>query len=585
VNLLLTSAAPSLAEGRVRLRDSLPEAGPAVLAATDEEGGACFVEVVADSPGLHAELHNLSRVRHPGLPVVLDTAVWEGRHLVALHPGPGQPLSKALEASGQPWSVTRVARALGHLCQGLQVLHRETEGRLPGRLTPADLWLTAQGGLRLRSLGLSLPVEATADKNLRMALVMQDLVRILGRLCPAAITGEFLWLAARCESADPSRCYRSFAELAEALERPLVDKTTRLVQARPQVQIPTGPPPRRSRAPALLAGLFTLGLMTALAWWWLQPAPRPVFESTLAVGAGPAVDFYSLMTGRRVSHLELEEPVGDLAATPDGSLVFATQPRSGRLALLDVRQGRVRGSLVLDSGPQVLTMSPDGSLLFVSHPSRSILTVVDLHPKRLMAGMLPAKAETILAVEGNSAEVAWSVPGQDGEPGTLFVASGTTVSALGLRPTNLRAQVRSPEAGALALSPAGQRLYVAHRTEPRIEVLDAGSLQPIETWPLLRPAVRLLRAGNSVYAVDARGRIQPVDDAASGFSLPLDSWKAVACGPRTDLLWALGGAPPSILVVRPSQGRFSGLIPAAGESDSLVFVQGGTRNPKPAPGR
>ncbi len=585
MDLLVTSAAPSLAEGRVRLRDPLPEAGPAVLAATDEEGGACFVEVVPDGPGLHAELYNLSRARHPGLPVVLDTVVWEGRHLIAQHPGPGQALSRVLESSGPPWSVARVARALGRLCEGLEILHRETEGRLPGRLSPADLWVTAQGGLRLRTLGLGLPDEACGDQGVRMARAMQDLVRILGRLCPAAATGEFLWLVARCESADPSRCYRSFAELAEALERPLTDKTTRIEQARPGVRIPNGPPPRRSRMPALLAGLVVLALGAGLAWWRLQPAPHPVFESALAVSAGRAVDFYSLMSGRRVSRLELEEPAGDLAAAPEGGMVFATQPRTGRLALLDARLGRVRGSLVLDSDPQGLTLNPEGSLLFVTHPSRSILTMVDLHPKRLMAGMLPAKAEAILAVEGDSVELACGPRGRDGEPGTLYVSSDSTVSALGLRPSRLMAKVRVPEAGALALSPAGQRLYVALRGQPRVEILDATTLHPIESWPLLRPATRLVRAGNSVYALDAQGRIQPVDVAADGFRLPLESWKAVACGPRTDLLWTLGGEPPSILVVRPSQGRFSGLIPAASGSDNLVFVHGGPRTPRPAPGR
>ncbi len=576
---------PPLAEGRIRLREPVPEARPAVLAATDADGSTCFVEVVLDAPGLHAELHNLSRLTHPGLPVILDTAILDGRYLVAQHPGPGQPLTKALDSSWQPWTLTRVARVLSHLCEALELLNRETGGRLPVHLTPSDLWLTPQGGLRLRALGLGKQDEGAADKGLRMAEAMRDLVRTLGRLSPAAAAGEFLWLAARCEGGDPSRSYRNYAELSEALERPLAEKGTRLVQARPAVAIPNGPPPRRSLAPVTLAALLLLSLVAGLAWWWVQPAPHPVYESALAVGAGPTVDFYSLMTGQRVSRLELEEPPGDLAASLDGSLVFATQPRAARLALLDVREGKVRGNLVLDPDPQELTMSPEGDLLFVSHPSRYLLTVVDLHPKRLMAGMLPAKAESIVAVEGSPIEVACSPQGLKGEPRSLYVSDGSTVSAMGLRPTSLKAKVEVAGAAALALSPGGQRLFVAVRNEPRVEVRDARTLEPIENWPLLRPAVRLVQAGNSVYALDAQGRIEPVDTSGSALRLPLGLLKAVAGGPRTDLLWALGGDPSCILVVRPSQGRIAGLIPAARGSGSLVFVLGGLKTPKPAPGR
>lgn len=579
----------TLCEGRIQLREPLPESGPALLDALDEQGNPCVVEVIPEAPRLKDQLHRLARSTHPGLPILLDTVVLDGRFLVAQHPGPGHPLSKALGPSWSPWSVARVARVLSRLCHGLDLLHRDSGGQLPIRLGPADLWLTPEGNLRLRAMGLSHQPEASADEGTRMAEAMRDLVFTLGQLSPDAAAGEFLWLAARCQGADPARSYRSFGEMAEALERPISDKPARIVRDRrasPNLPPVSSPAPRPSRWPGILALALLLGMLAGLAWWGTRPAPRPVLEAAVAMGRGRGVEFRSLLTGQPLSRLDLEEAPGDLAASPDGDLIYATQPQTARLALLDVRHGRIRGQMLLDPDPRKLEITPEGDMLFVIHPQRSILTVVDLKPRRRVPTMLPARSEALVAFDASPVEIAFGVHrnGEEASP-VLYLASAGNLTVMGLRPTRLMARAAAPEAGALAVSPGGRRLYVAHRTRPEVEIRDALTLEKIETWPLQRPAVRLLRAGNALWALDAQGRLEAVETRTLPFTIPLQEWRAVANGPRSQLLWVLGGLPSCVLVLDPSRGEVLATMPVAAGSENLVVVPAGGIASRPVPGR
>lgn len=580
---------PTLCEGRIQLREPLPESGPALLDALDEQGNPCVVEVIPEAPSLKDQLHRLARSTHPGLPILLDTVVLDGRFLVAQHPGPGHPLSKALGPSWSPWSVARVARVLSRLCHGLDLLHRDSGGQLPIRLGPADLWLTPEGNLRLRAMGLSHQPEASADEGTRMAEAMRDLVFTLGQLSPDAAAGEFLWLAARCQGADPARSYRSFGEMAEALERPISDKPARVVRDRrasPNLPPVSSPPSRPSRWPAVLVLTFLLSVLAGLTWWMTRPAPRPVLEAAVALGQGRMVEFRALATGQTLSRMPLEEPAGDLAASPDGDLLYATQPQAGRLVLLDVRQARIRGQMVLDSDPRELEITPEGDMLFVVHPQRSILTVVDLQPRRLLPGRLPARSEALVAFDASPVELAFGRH-RNGEATSpvLYLASAGNLTLMGLRPTRLLARAQVAEAGALAISPGGRRLFVAHRTRPEVEIRDGLTLELVETWPLRHPAVRLLRAGNNLWALDAQGGIEAVDAAPASMQLPLQTWKAVASGPRSPLLWALGGFPSCVLVLDPSQGEVLATMPVPAGSENLVVVPIGGHPTQPAAGR
>lgn len=571
-------------EGRVRLREPLPEAGPASIAGKDEAGNPCFVEVVEDGIALEVALRALSTRAHPVLPVILHHEKLGGRSLVVENPGPGRPLSEALAAHSFNWSVARAARVLSLLCEGLEVLHRDTGGRLPVHLNPADLWLTPNGGLRLRTLGFVNWSPEAGDRGHRMAGAMRDLVRVLRLLSPEGAKGEFLWLISRCESGDACRCYRTFKELGVAFGRPVTDRTTRIEPAAPRPVPPPPPPPRPTWIGRTLATLLVLAMMVATGVWWTRPGPRPLTEPAMAIGLGRAVDLRSLWTGELLARMPLEESAGGLAATPEGRYLFASQPRGGRLAVVDLHRGRTLGQLAVDPDAQDLAMDEHGRWLFVSHPARALVTVVDLNPRRLVPGLLPARSASILAVEPGRVELAHghAREGSQDLP-MLYTSSEDTgfVSALRLKPAALEARVFLPGAGALAVSAGGRRLYVADRTEPKVIGLDARTLETVSTWPLQRAAVSLVRAGSRLWAVDAEGGLEPVDGPGPGFRLPLRGWKALVSGPRTDLLWALGGDPSCLLTIDPSRGVVAGWSPLPPGARHLAVVP--WKNGRPAP--
>ena len=395
---------------------------------------------------------------------------------------------------------------------------------------------------------------------------MADLVRVLRLVAPEAAAGEFLWALARCESADASRCYRSFSELGAALGRPGAEQASKVEPTR--VHGHHDPPPiagwrRPSQRPRWLAALLALALVATGAWW-LRPGPAPVREPAMAVARGRRVDFSSLVTGTLLSRMELSDSAADLVASPDGRLLAASLPLASRLALLDLRQGRALGELVLDPDPRDLEIDEPGDWLAVHHPRRALVTLVNLHPRRLLPTGLPARSEGMVAVEAGPLEMAFGrhrVGG--GESPVLFLSNGASGTLSAVRWTSQLRQdrVRVPRAGALAVSPGGRRLFVALRGAPEVQVRELPSLELRETLPLSFPATRLVWAGRHLWAVDARGRIQPVEGSGPITSLPTGSWKAVVPQPRTDLLWALGCDPNCLLLVHPSLGRVVGQVP------------------------
>jgi len=81
-----------------------------------------------------------------------------------------------------------------------------------------------------------------------------------------------------------------------------------------------------------------------------------------------------------------------LAFSPDGTLLFATLPKSKSIAVIDADSGRLRDPLRVKQEPKRLAVSPDGHDLYVSQHARTGgVAVLDVRTGRL-DGTLPSGA-------------------------------------------------------------------------------------------------------------------------------------------------------------------------------------------------
>jgi YVTN family beta-propeller protein len=163
------------------------------------------------------------------------------------------------------------------------------------------------------------------------------------------------------------------------------------------------------------------------------------------------------------------------------NLIPATQVGRGwmltfGLGIVDRTQDRKIIQLPLDdvnafyADPYDVVVTPDGQRAFVSHSGADVITVVDLHALRELIDGLPADS---LAVYANH----------------LGLSDRYVVKriATGANPKGL------------ALSPDGQRLYVAERLDDRISVIDVETAEIVDAIDLGSRRETFLRRGQKLF--------------------------------------------------------------------------------------
>ena len=311
--------------------------------------------------------------------------------------------------------------------------------------------------------------------------------------------------------------------------------------ARVALVAPTRRPlPRRT---LLLGGAAVAVVGVTAGVLALRPrGPRPVLDSTVVVGVGPAGVAISpdgaraVVTNQSVDTLSVIDTASGNVATvpvrggptgvafaPDGT-VFVAQTGAGSVAVLDggmrlvgtVAAGRFPGALTFASvlyvanagdgtvtvidpstpvrtppipvgaGPSALATSPDGQLLYVADSGSDDVLVIDTATRATVATVPVGRAPSAVVADARRVWVA------DRGEGTLTVLDAATRAVTGtVRVGN------TP--GALALSPDGTRLYVADT--------DDGTLQEIDTATLSAGPPVDVGAGPVAVAVARDGRV------------------------------------------------------------------------------
>ncbi len=174
-----------------------------------------------------------------------------------------------------------------------------------------------------------------------------------------------------------------------------------------------------------------------------------------------------------------------LGTSPDGALLYALNNSDQQLYIIDTHGGRAVARLRIGDHPMSARLSKDGKTLFVANLGSANVAIVDVsEPSR------PAIAAT-LATDPHPNDVALTGDGR------LFVSCGNTNNVIVFDvKTRQRLEVISTALGpkapagstpnALALSPDGERLYVANADNNSVSVIDIedrGKSRPLGFLP------------------------------------------------------------------------------------------------------
>lgn len=264
-----------------------------------------------------------------------------------------------------------------------------------------------------------------------------------------------------------------------------------------------------------------------------------------------------------------------LAASPDGSRLYAVDDVTGTLAVIDVGRGAVERRFPLGGDPRGLVLSADGRFAFIAGQS---LRRLDLRTGELRVILDDGSYAYGLALSGDGSRLYAAMPlfGNDA-PGLIVVDAATagvlTTGGLGVF------------ARAVALSPDGTRVYLVGSSSgqagTRVQILDAFSMRllnavhlggdKIPTDALITADgrtlyVSLLTTRQALLVVDAgTGRLRRrIDTVASPQRLALS-----ADGRRLFVTSAADGA---VAVLDAASGDAVDVIPAGAGPLSIVAV-------------
>ena len=379
----------------------------------------------ARDPGVVAEGHLLTRVRHPNVVTVHGASRADGQVGFWMELVDGTTLEDVARTQG-PLAASVVADIGGQLCAGVQALH--DAGLVHGDIKPQNVMREASGRIVLMDLGAADDLQArrglvaATPRYMAPELAQGHLpdqrsdVYSVGVLLYRLATGRY-----PADPAEPARLARDDAALHGVLARACAPSraarpasATALAQMLTRATSALGTAPRaraRARVAAGILAAAVAGVLGALAWSESGVASPP----TTPKGAGVLVGQVVNQTGIReieglehvierellaapaipvVARSRVEDALALMQASPDTRLA---EPVAREVALRDGAIGRyVTGTVSLAGGRHVVELGIgdpiDGRRLAVVRETSSAVEHVPAVAQRLARRLRPVLA-------------------------------------------------------------------------------------------------------------------------------------------------------------------------------------------------
>jgi YVTN family beta-propeller protein len=239
-----------------------------------------------------------------------------------------------------------------------------------------------------------------------------------------------------------------------------------------------------SAAPALVClilSFFCLGGAIAPAAAWdktllrrmvLSPDGQQIYAVNPFSAGVSVIDAATHQIVRTLTFRHLNDGLPSvLAISPDGAQLYGADPAHNQLEIISVALGRVVAWVKVDKNPTALAVSPDGGRVYVLNEGSSTVSVIDPKADQVVAtipfdGNHPG--DMALQPDGSRLYVSLTnaIPGL---PQTALSGKVAVIDTAKNRVTSSLRVGNHPQS--LAISPDGQRLYVAH-SDPTSRQID-----------------------------------------------------------------------------------------------------------------
>ena len=216
----------------------------------------------------------------------------------------------------------------------------------------------------------------------------------------------------------------------------------------------------------------------------------------------------------------------DVAVNPDGRYLYTADGGSNRVSVLDTRARRVVASVRVGTQPLSVAVAPDGKTVYAANSGSGDVSVIDARTNRVVRAIPTGRFPSGVAVTRDGASVY-----------VTNELSGVTVINAGKG--TVAARLRSPSPVGVAMSPDGDRAYVAGLGPGRLTAIDTGTHR-------VRSTVSVGPYGTDPFTVRAAGDALYVANQGASTLSVIDPSTL-----RTTATVATGDSPYGIAVVQP----------------------------------
>jgi len=220
----------------------------------------------------------------------------------------------------------------------------------------------------------------------------------------------------------------------------------------------------------------------------LPASPTVVVDpsgSHVYVAAASVYKFISVInagTSELSATISLADSPADLAFSPDGKLLYVLNATIDAISILDAASGSVVGNLAgrFSLLPSTMTLNHAGRKLYVAYPFQR--DVIRPYPPARIVTEIDSLSGQAVDVDVGAQPFQVAVSGDDRR---LYVATSAGVSVVDATTRTVLANIPISEDSRrrLALTPAGDRLYVTNSLSDSVTVLDTNSFGVVATIP------------------------------------------------------------------------------------------------------
>ena len=216
----------------------------------------------------------------------------------------------------------------------------------------------------------------------------------------------------------------------------------------------------------------------------------------------------------------------DVAADPSGRYLYTADGGSNRVSVLDIRTKRVVASVRVGTQPLSVAVAPDGGTVYAANSGSGDVSVIDARTKRVVRSIPTGRFPSGVAITPDGASVY-----------VTNELSGVTVIDAGKG--TVQARLREPSPFSVAMSPDGDRAYIAGLGPGTVTIIDTGTHRvssTVSVGPYGTDPFTVRAGGDAVYVTNqGAGTLSVIDPSTS----------------RVTATIATGNSPYGIAVVQP----------------------------------